>query len=132
VPFVKIDAPMMEDALSLAAEGTASVAILATNPTTEAPSRLLAEATVRRLGAAGRAAARWDFVLLSQAFAALSSGDAEGHDKEVARTAEDLAARYDRVLFAQVSMGRVRPRLSAACRKKVRYSLDYMGILLGE
>jgi catechol 2,3-dioxygenase-like lactoylglutathione lyase family enzyme len=132
VPFVKIDAPMMEDALSLVpAAGQARVAIIATNPTTEAPSRLLAYATVRGLTGAGRAAASWEFVLLPQAFAALSSGDKEGHDAAVVRAAEELSARFDRVLFAQVSMGRVKPRLSASCREKARYSLDYIGTLLG-
>jgi len=131
IPFLKIDAPMMEDALSSSSsEKDARVAIIATNPTTEAPSRLLAEATSQALRAAGKPVASWEFFLVDGAFAALAAGDKEAHDAAVVQAVEDLATRFDRVLLAQISIGRVRPRLSPAAREKARYSLDYMDTLL--
>jgi aspartate/glutamate racemase len=131
VPFLKIDSPMMEDALSLVSSiKDAKVAIVATNPTTEAPSRLLAEATGQNLRTAGKPAASWEFFLVDGAFAALAAGDKEAHDAAVVQAVEALASRYERVLLAQISIGRVIPRLSPDAREKTRYSLDYMDTLL--
>jgi len=131
VPFLKIDAPMLEEALSLASsmEG-ASVAIVATNPTTEVPTRLLAGETDKHLRSAGQPVASWDFFLVDGAFSALARGDKEAHDTAVVRAVEDFAARFDRVLLAQISIGRVRPGLSPDAREKTRYSLDYIDTLL--
>jgi len=117
-PLKKIDEAMIEAAVAAARP----FSIVATNPSTRGPMRIIVEAAAARLGKKPL----WEYELLDGAFEALSRGDAEGHDEAVISSCERLASEGRTVLLAQVSMSRIVPRLSQAARNVVRTSLDYL------
>jgi glutamate racemase len=118
IPVVKIDAPMMEHALTHAGR----IGLVMTNPTTEAPSTLLFREVSDRLLSRATLIPR----LCPQAFAKLNEGDVRGHDREVIETVEGLLSEVDVVMLAQISMARVKERLDDAAKSRVLSSLDFI------
>ena len=142
VPLVKIDAAMIRAAVG----ARQPFVILATNPSTREPMRIIVahEATLismpgSALGSAHEstpygspgAAPDWRYELLGDAFAALNRGDTQAHDAAVIDACERLAREGTSILFAQISMARVLPRLSATARARVTTSLDTFAQTVG-
>ena len=132
-PLKKIDEAMIVSAVSAMADPAApAFTILATNPSTRAPMRIIVEsATARAMegaqsAAGSRALAEWRYELVEGAFEALNRGETEAHDRAVAESCERLAAQGRRVLLAQISMARILPLLSPAARAEVRTTLDFL------
>lgn len=129
VPFIKIDRAMIHYAVRTAGK----VGILATNPSTEAPTRLIFSQECAAAAAEGLSPPALEFRLERGAFAALASGNPEAHDRAVRVAADELAERCDLVLLAQLSIARIRPSLSSDTAKKVLSSFDFLAqTLLGE
>lgn len=99
VPVVRVDRAMAERAVTLGS----TVGVLATLPTTLAPTTELVEAAARDAGRTVRVVSR----LCDGAFAALQGGDPERHDAIIARELDRLAAEVDVVVLAQASMARI-------------------------
>lgn len=118
VPFFKIDESMIASVISAAQP----FSIVATNPSTRIPMKIIVESLAERLGIKPD----WQYELLDGAFAALNRGDAESHDDAVIRSCERLANEGRSILLAQISMSRIMPRLSETARNVVRTSLDYI------
>lgn len=118
IPVLKIDEPMVEHAVSEANR----IGLVMTNPTTEAPSKLLCEEVCGRFGRTVELVPR----LCPDAFAKLNRGDIQGHDDEVVRTVEDLLAETDVVMLAQISIARVKSQIDEAKRTRVYSSLDFI------
>ena len=118
IPVIRIDAPMMAYAVTHARK----IGLVMTNPTTEAPSKLLFREVTDRLASGAALIPR----LCPQAFARLNRGDVQGHDREVADTVEALLAETDLVLLAQISIARVKEQLPDPVRKRVFTSLDFI------
>jgi hypothetical protein len=57
--------------------------------------------------------------LAGGAFAALSAGDPEGHDRGILETARGIAGDCDVILLAQASMARMEESLAGALGKPV-------------
>jgi hypothetical protein len=131
VPFVKIDAAMIRAAIG----ARRPFVILATNPSTREPIRIIVEkerAPVAALEGSPSAAPSWRYELLGDAFAALNRGDTQAHDAAVIEACERLACEEDpSILFAQISMSRVLPRLSATARARVITSLNTFAPTIG-
>jgi hypothetical protein len=119
IPVVKIDAPMMEYALTHADR----IGLVMTNPTTEVPSTLLYRELAERLCSRATLIPR----LCPEAFARLGRGDVQGHDREVIETVEGLLSEVDVVMLAQISIARVKERLDEAAKSRVLSSLDFIG-----
>ncbi len=117
-PLAKIDEAMIEATISAAQP----FSIVATNPSTREPMRIIVKSVAARIGTE----ALWRYELLDGAFEALNRGDAEGHDEAVISACERLAVEGRKILLAQISMSRILPKLSAAARDVVRTSLDYL------
>ena len=118
IPVVKIDAPMMEHAVTHAER----IGLVMTNPTTEAPSKLLFREVSDRLGRDAALIPR----LCPLAFAKLNQGDVQGHDREVIKTVEDLLTEVDVVMLAQISIARIKDRLDGSIKGRVFSSLDFI------
>jgi glutamate racemase len=118
IPVIQIDAPMMEHAVTHAER----IGLVMTNPTTEAPSKLLFREVSDRLGRDATLVPR----LCPQAFVKLNQGDVQGHDLEVIKTVEDLLSEVDVVLLAQISIARIKDRLDGAIKARVFSSLDFI------
>jgi Asp/Glu/hydantoin racemase len=99
VPVVRVDRAMAERAVTLGS----TVGVLATLPTTLAPTTELVEAAAREAGRAVEVVSR----LCDGAFAALQSGDGARHDAIIAEELDRLAAEVDVVVLAQASMARI-------------------------
>jgi Asp/Glu/hydantoin racemase len=99
VPVLRVDRAMAERAVTLGA----CVGVLATLPTTLAPTTELVEAAARDAGGAVEIVSR----LCDGAFAALKRGDGARHDEIVAEELDRLAAEVDVVVLAQASMARI-------------------------
>lgn len=99
VPVVRIDRAMAERAVALGAR----VGVLATLPTTLAPTTEIVEAAARDAGRDVTVVSR----LCDGAFAALSRGDGARHDAIIAGELDRLAAEVDVVVLAQASMARI-------------------------
>ena len=108
IPVLKIDEPMVDQAISLGSR----IGVAATVPTTLKPTLELVYA---RAGALGREVTV-DPLLCEGAFDALSAGDAETHDRIVRAALEGLMARNDVVVLAQASMARVADTIPASER----------------
>jgi Asp/Glu/hydantoin racemase len=111
VPIVRIDQAMAEKAIEL----TDKIAVLATVPTTLDP-------TIRLLDmCADEAGKKINTVsgLAEGAFAAITSGDAETHDRLIAETAVKVAETCDVILLAQGSMARMEGPLRELTGKTV-------------
>ena len=119
VPFFKIDEPMIRAAV----RSDLPFVILATNPSTAEPMRIIVEAEGKKAGVI----AQWRYVLLDRAFEALNRGNAAAHDKELvaACLGMDLSSQCGHILFAQISMSRVLPQIPEPVRNRIATCLDY-------
>ncbi len=99
VPVLRVDRAMAEQAVTLGS----SVGVLATLPTTLAPTTELVKAAAREAGRAVTVVPR----LCDGAFAALARGDDRRHDAIIAEELDRLAAEVDVVVLAQASMARI-------------------------
>jgi glutamate racemase len=118
IPVIKIDAPMMEHAVTHAER----IGLVMTNPTTEAPSKILFREVSAKLGRDATLVPR----LCPQAFAKLNRGDVPGHDLEVIKTVENILTEVDVVMLAQISIARVKDQLDGAIKSRVFSSLDFI------
>lgn len=99
IPVYRVDRAMAERAVSLGP----TVGVLATLPTTLAPTADLVEAAAREAGRPVTVVSR----LCEGAFEALGRGDGELHDAVVAEQLAALTAEVDVVVLAQASMARI-------------------------
>lgn len=106
VPIVKIDDAMAAKAV----EGYSRIAVLATLPSTLAPTMRLIR---RKAGEAGKEVTLVNG-LAAGAFDALVSGRPEEHDAILLRTAVEAAAQAEVIVLAQGSMARMEQALMAA------------------
>ena len=111
VPMVKIDDAMALEAVNSAA----SIGVLATVPTTLAPTIRLVQA---KAAEAGKDVAVLDG-LAEGAFQALMSGDADTHDRLILETGKRVGAEVDMLVLAQGSMARMEESLAQATGKAV-------------
>lgn len=105
-PIVKIDDAMAR----LAAERAERIGILATVPTTLAPTADLVAGHARDLRRSVTITTR----LAEGAFDTLMHGDREKHDAMVLEQAKALAAEVDLIVLAQASMSRLVARIEGA------------------
>ena len=99
VPVLKVDEPMVDQAISLGERvGVAATAASTLKPTTE---------LVRSRAALTGREIQVDPLLAEGAFKALMSGDTETHDRIVRDTLKVLMARNQVVVLAQASMARI-------------------------
>jgi hypothetical protein len=133
VPLVKIDTAMIRAAIG----ARRPFVILATNPSTREPMRIIVEKEYADVACTcanlerPTTAPLWHYELLDDAFAALNRGDAPAHDAAVIDTCEHLARAGTSILFAQISMARVLPRLSPIARAHITTSLDSFATTIG-
>jgi aspartate/glutamate racemase len=99
VPVYRVDRPMAERGVAAAS----SVGVLATLPTTLAPTTDLVEECARALGRDVEVVPR----LCDGAFEALQRGDGDRHDAIVGEELDRLAKAVDVVVLAQASMARI-------------------------
>jgi aspartate/glutamate racemase len=99
VPVLKVDQPMVDEAISIGSR----IGVAATAPTTLGPTTGLVRA---RAALAGRQVTV-DALLCEGAYDALFAGDVETHDRIVRDALKGLMARNDVVVLAQASMARV-------------------------
>lgn len=99
VPLVRVDEGMAVRAI----ETGQRIGLLATLSTTLGPTRDLVERTAAARGKAPAITAR----VCDGAFAALSAGAQDEHDRLVGAALRDLAAEVDVVVLAQASMARI-------------------------
>jgi Asp/Glu/hydantoin racemase len=99
IPVLKIDEPMVDEALRL---GT-RVGVVATAPTTLKPTMDLVHTRAAEMGRTVQV----EPVLCEGAYAALLAGDAATHDAIVRKYVMGLLERSDVILLAQASMARV-------------------------
>jgi Asp/Glu/hydantoin racemase len=111
IPLVKIDDAMAADAVRMGAR----VGVLATLPTTLAPTVRLVRAQAEK---AGRTVSVVEG-LAKGAFEALVAGRAEKHDELVASAAERVADEADVIVLAQGSMARMEETLAKRTGKPV-------------
>ena len=104
IPIIRIDRPMIEQALS---GGGARVGVLATLPTTLGPTMRLVDTVAKEQGISVQAVSG----LAQGAFEALTVGDAAKHDRLLLETAEQVAATCDCLVLAQGSMARMADEL---------------------
>jgi glutamate racemase len=118
IPVIKIDAPMMEHAVTHAER----IGLVMTNPTTESPSKILFREVSDKLGRNATLIPR----LCPHAFFKLNQGDVQGHDLEVIKTVENLLTEVDVVMLAQISIARIKDHLDGSMRSRVLSSLDFI------
>ncbi|ASN20000.1 aspartate/glutamate racemase family protein [Arthrobacter sp. YN] len=99
VPVFRVDRAMAERAVEL---GT-RIGVLATLPTTLAPTAAVVESAARAAGRDVSVIPR----LCEGAFSALDRGDAARHDAIIAEELDSLLAEVDVVVLAQASMARI-------------------------
>ena len=109
--MIKIDAPMMEHAVTHAER----IGLVMTNPTTEAPSKILFREVSDKLGRNATLIPR----LCPHAFSKLNQGDVQGHDLEVIKTVENLLTEVDVVMLAQISIARIKDHLDGSMKSRV-------------
>ncbi len=124
IPVLKVDEPMMEYAV----QHGDRVGLVMTNPTTKTPSTLLFSEVASRFSSQAELVSR----LCPDAFAKLTSGDAEGHDREVVQVIMQLLEQVDMVMLAQISIAPVRDQLDRDSASRVFSSLDFIGSRVGE
>ena len=124
IPVLKVDEPMVEYVVRHAER----IGLIMTNPTTEIPSRMLFSKVTERL----KSRAVLIPELCPEAFAKLTRGDIEGHDREVVEAIERMLDRVDLIMLAQISIARVRDKLDPTVAGRVLSSLDFIGPRLNE
>lgn len=111
VPLVKIDDAMATEAVNSAA----SIGVLATVPTTLAPTIRLVKAKAAWLSKNVTVVDG----LAEGAFQSLMAGDSETHDRLILETGKRVAAETDILVLAQGSMARMEDTLAQATGKPV-------------
>jgi len=111
IPIVRIDEPMVRKAIEL----SDSIAVLATLPTTLDPTIRLIELCAKEAGKRVKIVSG----LAAGAFSAITSGDAETHDRLIAETAKSVSDSCDVILLAQGSMARMEEPLHLLTGKTV-------------
>lgn len=111
VPLVKIDDAMAVEAVNSAA----SIGVLATVPTTLAPTIRLVKTKAVQMDKEVLVVDG----LAEGAFQALMSGDAETHDRLILETGKRVAVEVDMLILAQGSMARMEDTLAQATGKPV-------------
>jgi Asp/Glu/hydantoin racemase len=96
VPVLRIDEAMADQAVGLGER----IAVLATLPTTCAPTKALIHERAEAAGAAPTITSE----VIDGAFAAVAGGDRATHDRLVGAAIERVAAEADVVVLAQASM----------------------------
>ncbi|MFN3309982.1 MAG: aspartate/glutamate racemase family protein [Anaerolineales bacterium] len=109
IPVLKIDQPMVDDALRLGRR----IGVIATAPTTLKPTTDLVHQRARFHQVEVEVEAR----LCEGAYQALFSGDPQTHDEIVRQNLHDLMKRNEVILLAQASMARVADTLSPEERR---------------
>ncbi|PWH20379.1 MAG: Asp/Glu/hydantoin racemase [Anaerolineae bacterium] len=104
IPVLKIDQPMVDEALRLGKR----IGVAATAPTTLKPTTDL----VYQRANFHHLEVQVEAKLCEGAYQALFNGDAQTHDEIVRRSLRDLMERNDVILLAQASMARVADSLS--------------------
>ncbi len=99
IPVLKIDEPMVDEALRLGNR----VGVVATAPTTLKPTTDLVHTRATELGCSVKV----EPVLCEGAYAALLAGDTSTHDAIVRKVVMGLMDRNDVIILAQASMARV-------------------------
>jgi Asp/Glu/hydantoin racemase len=99
IPLLKIDDAMIDKALSMGKR----IGVAATAPTTLKPTSELVQAKA----AARKLDVEVEALLVEGAFAALTAGDMQTHDRLVSDALRTLMARNEVVILAQASMARV-------------------------
>jgi Asp/Glu/hydantoin racemase len=123
-PVIRVDEPMMQ----FAAANAERVGLVMTNPTTEKPSQILFAEITERL----KSSAVLVPELCPDAFAKLTRGDVQGHDREVAEVIKRMLTRVDVIMLAQISIARVREHLDKKLVSRVYSSLDFIGPRVNE
>jgi Asp/Glu/hydantoin racemase len=106
IPLFAIDDPMAAEAVRIGGR----ITVVATAPTTLAPSRELLEATAERGGRTIEVRLR----LVEDALPALLAGDAALHDRLVVAALREMAPESDVIVLAQATMARVLDALTTA------------------
>jgi Asp/Glu/hydantoin racemase len=109
VPLLRVDQPMADQAVRAGSR----IGVIATLPTTLAPTADLVERRARAAGAVVEIRSQ----LCEGAFEALMGGDAGRHDAMVADALRALAAEVDVIVLAQASMARVVDTLAEADKR---------------
>jgi Asp/Glu/hydantoin racemase len=109
VPVLRVDQPMAD----LAVQSGTKIGVIATLPTTLAPTSDLVKRRAAKAGKEVEVISR----LCEGAFESLMSGDAARHDAMVAEALKELSSQVDVILLAQASMARVVDTLSEADKK---------------
>lgn len=99
IPVLKIDQPMIEEAIKLGI----NIGVVATNQTTLAPTKLLLEQQAK----VSNKEIETKLKLVDDALEALLSGNGEYHDNLVKEVVMNLSPQVDVVILAQASMARV-------------------------
>ncbi len=109
VPVLRVDQPMAD----LAVQSGTKIGVIATLPTTLAPTSDLVKRRAAKAGKEVEVISR----LCEGAFESLMSGDAARHDAMVAEALKELSSQVDVILLAQASMARVVDTLSESDKK---------------
>jgi Asp/Glu/hydantoin racemase len=111
IPIYKIDDPMAIEAVETATR----IGVLATLPTTLAPTAALLQIMAKERNKAIVVVEG----LADGAFQAMMSGDRDLHDALVLKASEKVADKVDLIVLAQGSMGRMADALEKATGKRV-------------
>jgi len=120
IPIVKIDESMASQAVQTAKK----IGVLATLPTTLAPTIRLVKTQAAQAGQSVNVVEG----LAKGAFEALLAKNSERHDQLILEAAEELANRVDAFVLAQGSMARMEETLAKRTGKPV-YSSPRSGVL---
>ncbi|MFO7657020.1 MAG: aspartate/glutamate racemase family protein [Bacteroidales bacterium] len=111
IPLLKIDDPMAVEAV----EAASRIGVLATLPTTLAPTVQL----LKNIAGERNKAIEVVEGLAEGAFHAMMSGDRDTHDNLIITASERVADKVDLIVLAQGSMGRMAGELEKVTGKKV-------------
>jgi aspartate/glutamate racemase len=111
IPILKIDEPMVREAVSAAD----SIAVMMSNPTTTGPTLCLVRAVAREMNKPVKIVEG----LAKGAFEALVAGKPELHDDLLLKAAVKAAAEADVIILAQGSMARMQQTIAQATGRPV-------------
>lgn len=112
IPIYKIDEPMAEHAVAVAAS---RIGVVATLETTLKPTMRLIESKIKL----SRKNIALESLLAAGAFQALQGGQPEQHDAIVLKAIQSMLPACDVVVLAQASMARAAAKLDAADSRRV-------------
>jgi len=126
IPVFKVDEPMADKAV----EAGSRIAVVATLPTTLAPTKDL----IVRAGAAAGREVSVTTLLCNEAFDALTKGDVKQHNALLMQMIVQAAGTHDVVVLAQASMTNIVPDLPVAVAARVltspRLGLERVAVAL--